>query len=174
MKPSEFWEKIKNEPHVHLIFLCGGNICRSPFAEMKFKQLLERSTIKNKSKFLIQSGGFIQQNFPIHEFTKQALLDEKVEEATVDQFQSRPMRKHKDDMRSATALIVMSKSTRDVLVPMKYREKTLMLSEIALDEQEVDISDPALIHDYDKYLETMNQIKEYLEKVIVKMEKNGF
>lgn len=173
MKASEFWDLMRNSPRVWLIFICLGNICRSPFAEMKFEQLLQKSQVKNKNKFIIASGGFIDQKIAIHPLTRRALLEEGVSEERVNRFHARTMRKNKEDMEQANVLIAMNISTRDVQIPAKYHPKSITLSEIALDGQEIDIPDPALIDDYNEYRKTMAQITDYLKQIIAKMEKFG-
>jgi protein-tyrosine-phosphatase len=173
MKAAEFWDLVIKSPRVWLIFICLGNICRSPFAEMKFEQLLQESKVKNKTKFIISSGGFIDQKIAIHPLTKRALLEEGIAEERVNRFHARTMRKHKEDMEQANVLIAMNISTRDVQIPGKHQAKSITLSEIALNGQEIDIPDPALIEDYNEYRKTMIQITDYLQRIITKMEELG-
>jgi protein-tyrosine phosphatase len=172
MNYETFWQIIRTKEPVNLLFICAGNICRSPYAEMEFEQLLHNSSVPNQNRFNIQSGGFIdQKNVVIHHFTKQALLEEGVSEERVNKFHSRTMRKNKDVIESADIIIVMDKSNRDVQLPLKYREKAILLSEAASNEEK-DIDDPALIYDYAEYLKTMQKIKEYLTIIIKKLESN--
>jgi len=174
MEPNEFWNIISNDDKVHLIFLCGGNICRSPFAEMKFEQLLADSNINNKEKFIIQSGGFIyQKDVRIHPFTEKALLEEGVPKDRTDKHFPRRMRKHKNDLINATVLIVMTESNRDIQLPAKYRDKAILLSTLGIDKKIVNIADPAIIKEYSPYREIMDQITAYLENIIHEIEKLG-
>ncbi len=174
MEPDEFWNIISNDDKIHLIFLCGGNICRSPFAEMEFEQLLADSEIKNKEKFLIQSGGFIfQKDVRIHPFTEKALLEEGIPKNRIDKHFPRRMRKHKDDLINATALIVMTESNRDIQLPAKYRDKAILLSTLGLSNKVVNILDPAIIKEYPQYLEILDQITSYLKNMIHKIEDLG-
>ena len=171
MEPNEFWNKIRNDDKIHLIFLCGGNICRSPFAEMKFEQLLADSKIKNKEKFVIQSGGFIyQKDVRIHPFTEKALLEEGIPKDRIDKHFPRRMRKHKDDLINATALIVMTESNRDISLPAKYRDKAILLSTLGIANNGEESPDPAIIKEYPPYRESMDQISSYLMHMIKKME----
>ena len=55
------------------------------------------------------------------------------------------------------------------MVPAKYRFKTILLSEIAVGEEE-NIQDPVLITEYAEYSSIMEQIKEYLQKIIIQLE----
>ena len=174
MRPNEFWNIISNDDKFHIIFLCGGNICRSPFAEMKFEQLLANSNIKNKEKFIIQSGGFIyQKDVRIHPFTEKALLEDGIPKNRIDKHFPRRMRKHKDDLINASALIVMTESNRDISLPAKYRDKAILLSTLGIDKKIVNIADPAIIKEYSPYREIMDQITSYLEDMIHEIEKLG-
>ena len=171
MEPDEFWNKIKNDDEIHIIFLCGGNICRSPFAEMKFEQLLADSKIKNKDKFLIQSGGFIfQKDVRIHPFTEKALLEDGIPKIRTDKHFPRRMRKHKDDLINANALIVMTEANRDIQLPLKYRNRAILLSTLGIFNKEVNIQDPAIIKEYQPYRAIMDQITSYLENMIHEIE----
>lgn len=171
MNAKEFWEIVIKKDHVHIIFLCLANICRSPYAEMMFEKLLQQSKVVHKEKFKIQSGGFITQGtINIHPLTEQALIEDGVSQARVKQFHTRTMRKHKEDLEAADVLVVMDKSQRDIQVPLKYRGKTIILAEMSANE-DVDIKDPVLIKEYGPYREIMNQIKKYLEICITRLEK---
>ncbi len=174
MEPDEFWNIISNDDKIHLIFLCGGNICRSPFAEMKFEQLLADSKIKNKEKFNIQSGGFIfQKDVRIHPFTEKALLEDGIPKDRIDKHFPRRMRKHKDDLINATALIVMTESNRDISLPAKYRDKAILLSTLGIAKNVENIPDPAIIKEYPPYRDIIDQITSYLENIIHEIEKLG-
>ncbi|MHA1720890.1 MAG: arsenate-mycothiol transferase ArsC [Promethearchaeota archaeon] len=181
MEPDDFWNlfnKINkndngNNDKIHLIFICAGNICRSPFAEMKFKQLLESAKIpkKIKEKFLIQSGGFInQKDVRIHKFTEQALMEENIPKSWIDSHFPRNMRKFKDDMINADVLIAMTKMHRDILIPKKYKEKVILLSSLGQNGEIEEIPDPALYDNYEEYSGVMHQITGYLKNMIMKLE----
>ncbi|TFH26300.1 MAG: hypothetical protein E4G98_07200 [Promethearchaeota archaeon] len=170
MNNSEFWKKMHSPPPHHLIFLCAGNICRSPYASMMFEKLIEESPVLKLSDFNIQSGGFLKQaNVILHPYSKQALEEEGVSSIRIQQHLPRTMRKHKDDLLNATALIVMTENHRDVLLPSKYRENAILLSEVAEDIT-LDLPDPALYTDYGKYHALMDQIKRYLQMTVQQLE----
>ena len=176
MNAEEFWDIMQkkhspdNSELIFLIFLCAGNICRSPYAEMMFEKLISESSLISKDRFKIQSGGFIDnKKINLHGHSRQALLDDGVPEDRVNRFQTRHMRFYKDDLAAADVLIVMSKDNAD-LVNQKYRDKVVHLSEIALDGVVEDIKDPVLIQDYNEYKQKTNRIKEMLIKLIEKLE----
>lgn len=175
MKIESFWNALKLTSSPKLIFVCLGNICRSPFAHMKFEQLLQQSNVNQKNRFIIQSGGFInQKDVRIHPMTERALLEEQIPKDRIDQHFPRRLRKHKEDLLCATALIVMAQSHRDIQMPAKYRDKTILLSAVALDGKEIDIPDPALIQNYEEYKQIMQKITDYLKIFITQLEEKGF
>lgn len=172
MNYDQFWNEIsKVELPIHLVFLCAGNICRSPFAGMMFEKLVSDSLILKEKDFIIESGGFLlQKDVQIHPFTKKALLANSIPNERIDAHTPRTMRKHKESLRNAFSLIVMTTIHRDVLLPAKYREKAILLSEVAVNESN-DLPDPALYEDYEKYSALMNQIRTYLIEIVQKLEK---
>ncbi len=135
MNHEEFWSQISAKDEISLLFICTGNICRSPFAELLFKHLLFQSNVPSPDRFKIRSGGFVIQSIPIHEFSKQTLSELGVDETSIDAFHSRNLRMYKQEMEQADFLIVMDTSNRDTMVPAKYRFKTILLSEIAVGEE---------------------------------------
>ena len=166
---ENFWNQTQSRP-IRLIFLCAGNICRSPYAELTFKSFLHSSAKIDPSRFNITSGGFLaQRDVQIHPFTRQKLLEENVSIDQIDAHVPRTMRKHKADLLDAAALIVMTQDQKNILMPKKYRHKTFLLSEFAQGEEK-DIPDPALLTEYKTYSDIMNVIKGYLRQIIQTLE----
>lgn len=177
MNAEEFWfimqKKLapENSEPIYLIFLCAGNICRSPYAEMMFEQLINESSLQSKDRFKIQSGGFIDnKKINLHVNSRQALLDDGVPEERVNRFHTRHMRFFKEDLAAADALIVMSKDNAE-LVNMKYREKVVHLSELVLNGIVEDVKDPVLIQNYAEYRMRTNRIREMLCAFVDKIKK---
>jgi protein-tyrosine-phosphatase len=168
MNFTEFWQILVDSPRLHFLFICPGNICRSPYAEMKFEQIITPHLPEIQKEITIASGGYIDQQFPIHPLTKRALLEEGIPEDRIDRFHARTMRKHKYELENASVIITMDRSTRDVLIAGKFKPKAITLAEIALDGIEIDIEDPARLTDYEEYLKIMTQIKGYLELILKK------
>jgi protein-tyrosine-phosphatase len=170
MDSANFWTQPHSHP-IHLIFLCAGNICRSPYAELKFKHLLHKSGKIDPTNFTIESGGFLtQKSVQIHPFTRQKLIEELISLDQIDAHFPRTMRKHKQDLLNANVLIVMTKDQKNILMPKKYMDKTLLLSEIAEPGKEIDIPDPALITDFQEYSAIMDVIDGYLQQMIHTLE----
>ena len=170
MDTANFWTQPHARP-IHLIFLCAGNICRSPYAELKFKHLLHKSGKIDPTNFNIQSGGFLtQKDVQIHPFTRQKLIEENIPLDQIDAHFPRTMRKHKQDLLNATVLIVMTKDQKNILMPKKYVHKTLLLSDITEPGKELDIPDPALITDFKEYSAILEVINGYLQQMVHTLE----
>lgn len=61
-----------------IVFVCLGNICRSPMAEFVMKDLVEKAG--NESKFLIESRATSswEHGNPIHSGTQTKLKEQKI------------------------------------------------------------------------------------------------
>ncbi len=178
MNEKEFWDSIKSmDPNkgIRLLFICSGNICRSPYMELRFKDLVQKSEkIKNKQRFIVSSGGFITQRDLIkgHPFTQRALLEKGVAKEIVDGFESRNLRKYKDEMESAFAIITPSEKTNP-LVPEKFQNKLVFLSDISIGTRK-ETEDPVRIPEYEEYKKYIDELEDMLLKLIKKFEEIGF
>lgn len=158
---SSILARAVGQAEFRIIFICGGNICRSPFAEMKFEKVLGDRCGSAPSNIIISSGGFISNKI-IHEFTRRALLEAGVPAERVDAFSPRHMRKHKDELDSVDLILVPTRSIIETLLPRRYWNKAFLFSEVDGGVQ-VDIEDPALLKEYEPYHDVMVQIDRYLD-----------
>ncbi len=177
MNQQDFWDSIKSmdpSKEIRLLFICSGNICRSPYMELRFKDLVQKSEkISNKNRFVISSGGFITQRDLLkgHPFTQRALLERGVPKELVDRFESRNLRKYKEEMESAFAIITPSEKTNP-LVPEKYQHKLVFLSDISLGIRK-ETEDPVRIPEYEEYKKYIDELEEMLVELIKKFEEIG-
>ena len=60
---------------INVLFVCLGNICRSPMAEFVFKDMVKNQGLGNK--FLIESAGTSNEENgnPVHQGTKSKLAN---------------------------------------------------------------------------------------------------
>ncbi len=63
---------------IKIMFVCHGNICRSPMAEFLMKDLVGKEG--NSDKFLIKSSAtsFEEEGNPVHYGTRKILLERKI------------------------------------------------------------------------------------------------
>ncbi len=171
MDDAEFWDYIKSSENPHIIFICLGNICRSPYAEFKFKQLLSNSHIRKKDQITVSSAGFIYQDrIKIYYNTKKALMEEKINEKSINLHTPRVFSDYSTKKLENAALIVMSSEHRDLEMEERFRKKAILLSALATEGEEIDIPDPYMIDDYYEYKKILEKIKGYLLVIIKKME----
>ena len=95
----------------HVLFICYGNICRSPMAEMIFKDMI----YKNNKRYLIscasRATSMEELGNEMYPKAKKKLLDEGV---NVERHMARQMKK--DDYKDYDYIIVMEeRNKRDVL-----------------------------------------------------------
>ena len=127
MNEKEFWDQIKAlspDAPIPLLFICSGNICRSPYMELRFKDLLQKSAkIKNKDRFIITSGGFVTQRDLARTSLHSRLSNAVFPENMVNAFESRHLRRHKEEMERAITLITPSGKDQSSKLPNKHQEK---------------------------------------------------
>ncbi|MBD3188447.1 hypothetical protein GF325_16570 [Candidatus Bathyarchaeota archaeon] len=167
---QEIIDGLKEKEKVQVLFICAGNICRSPYAEMYFEQIIAGTGSCLNDKIHVASGGFIT-NKEIHPFTKRALLERGVATARIDQFHPRRLKKeNKIFLIEADIIIAPKKTHLDILLNKKYRHKAFLFSEL-LDDGFKDIEDPALIKEYSEYKKVLEMMDPYLEDFAKKLAK---
>ncbi|MEX2680646.1 MAG: low molecular weight phosphatase family protein [Candidatus Sigynarchaeota archaeon] len=154
---------LKDKEEVRVLFVCGANICRSPYMEMKFEHEMDAKPCPKK-KVIASSGGFMTSP-RIHDFTAKRLLETGVSAARVDKFSPRSMRKHKDELEAVDFIISPTREIIEMLVPRRYRDKTFLLSEAANGTID-DVEDPVLIPEYDKYVAVLDRIDTYIPLLV--------
>jgi protein-tyrosine-phosphatase len=145
---------LKDKAEIRVLFVCGANICRSPYMEMKFEQ--EMGATPCPKRVIATSGGFMTSP-RIHDFTVRRLLETGVSAERIDKFSPRSMRKHKDELDAADFIISPTREVIEALVPRKYHGKSFLLSEAATGTID-DIEDPVLLPKYDEYIAVLDRI----------------
>ena len=150
---------LKDKDTVNILFVCSGNICRSPYAEMRFEQLMKDASCTKTIN--VASGGFTTSH-AIHPFTMQALLEKGVPAERIDRFTPRNVRKHKDELDAADLIFTPSKEVLSMM-PRKYLDKAYLFSEAT--GTELEINDPVLLKEYEPYKAILDQLEGYLVDV---------
>ncbi|MFX1507502.1 MAG: hypothetical protein ACFFDC_15570 [Promethearchaeota archaeon] len=102
-------EKFRESNHFRLVFICSGNIIRSPYAHLLFEHLLEED-IKLKSKIQVESGGVTYRNYSISMETRNTLLKEGVPPDKISEFSPRYFPDHPDMFKGADLVLVMERN----------------------------------------------------------------
>jgi protein-tyrosine-phosphatase len=153
---------VKDKDEIRVLFVCGANICRSPYMEMKFEHEMQAKPCSKK--VIASSGGFMTSPC-IHEFTVRRLLETGVSAARIEKFTPRSMRKHKDELDAVDFILSPTREVIEMLVPRKHRDKAFLLSEVANGITD-DIEDPVLLPQYDDYIAVLDRIDIYIPPLV--------
>ncbi len=153
---------LKDKEEVRVLFVCGANICRSPYMEMKFEhEMIAKPCPK---RVVASSGGFMTSP-RIHDFTVRRLLETGVSAERIGKFSPRSMRKHKDELEAVNFIISPTREVIEMLVPRRYHDKAFLLSEVANGIID-DVEDPVLLPEYDKYVAVLDRIDKYIPQLV--------
>jgi len=150
-----------------ILFLCTGNVCRSPMAEGLF-----RHAVKGRGDFRVLSAGLgAMDGQPPTHFSVQAMR-----EIGLDISHQRSRALSAEMVRAADYIFGMTHSHVDTVALLypQQAEKTFLLREFdeTLEPYEKDISDP-IGSPYDVYVECRNQIELGIATVLKFMEQQN-
>ena len=140
-----------------ILFVCSSNICRSPFCEYVFRDMVEKDPELKKRVDGVASAAVFNRMKRIHPMARTALLREGFDEAHIDSH--RPSFKWGDRklFDDADLIVGMSRANKIVL-PLRYHRKFVTLSEYGEGRYEK-IPDPFLMKNVDDYLAVMDFLK---------------
>ena len=151
-----------------ILFLCTGNVCRSPMAEGLF-----RHAVKGRGEFRIVSAGIgaVDGEPPTHHSVQ------AMREIGIDISHQRSRALTSELIRSADLILGMTHSHTDTVALLypKAAEKTFLLREFdeTLEPYEKDISDP-IGSPYHIYVECRDQIEQGIVTLLKFMEQHNF
>ena len=141
---------------IKVLFVCLGNICRSPMAEFLFKDMVNKKGLRDK--FIIESAGTSneEEGNPVHYGTKNKLAEVGI---SVDGKYARQLKK--DDYEKFDYIIAMEqKNIRDIYRIIGEDKDNKIYRLLDFTDNPRDISDPWYTHNFDL---TYNDIMEGLE-----------
>ena len=151
-----------------ILFLCTGNVCRSPMAEGLF-----RHAVKGRGEFRILSAGLgaIDGDEPTHHSVT------AMKEIGIDISHQRSRALTAELVRSADLILGMTHSHTDTVALLypSAAEKTFLLREFddTLEPYEKDISDP-IGSPYHVYVDCRDQIEQGIVTLLKFMEQQNF
>jgi glycine hydroxymethyltransferase len=151
-----------------ILFICTGNICRSPMAEALF-----RHAVRGRGEFRVISAGIgaVDGQPPTHHSVN------AMRELGIDISAQRSRALTTELVRSADLILGMTHGHVDTVALMypKMAEKTFLLREFdeTLEPYEKDISDP-IGSAYEIYVDSRDQIEQGIASLLKFMEQNNF
>ena len=132
----------------NILFVCHGNICRSPMAEMVFKFMVKELNLQDK--FFIDSAGTSDEesryHSPIHKGTRNVLIKNNI-----------PFTEHiarqfiQSDYKKFDYIICMEKYNIDNLIRMIGDDKEKKIYRLLdFGNNPKDVDDPWYHHNFDK------------------------
>lgn len=148
---QQILQKFKDSNHFHIVFICSGNIIRSPYAHLLFEHLLEED-IELKNKIRVESGGVTYRNFSISMEARDMLLKEGVPPNKISEFTPRYFPDHPDMFQGVDLVLVMEKSH----IRKIPNENTFLLLEFALGNVK-NVPDPYFDPPYERSFQMIKQ-----------------
>lgn len=123
-----------------IIFICSGNIMRSPYAEFIAKKYIKENSSATPNKLKIKSGGVHYQNEKIHRTVQYLLMQEGFDEKEITDHQPRLIDNYKSYFNEKGIYVAMTNEHRNILIT-KGKKTVFMLKELT-ESKKIDILDP--------------------------------
>jgi len=146
-----------------VLFVCLGNICRSPMAEFLFKDMVEKRGLKDK--FFIESAGTSneEEGNPVHYGARAKLAEFGI--STEGKY-ARQLKK--DDYKKFDYIIAMEqRNLRDIYRILGEDKENKVYRLLDFSDNPRDIADPWYTHNFDiTYNDIMEGLKAFLKSRI--------
>ena len=142
---------------MNILFVCTGNICRSPMAKVIFEDMITKSPELTSAHIAVKSAGIL--NLDHHKASDEAV--QLMRERGLDMTEHRSRHIDQDLIDWSDIILVMENEHRENISGQfpHVQKKVLMLSEFA--GEKGDVPDPI-----DKEIETYRQCAELLSRLL--------
>ncbi len=140
---------------IHVLFVCLGNICRSPMAEAVFRDLVKKEGLDDQIKIDSAGTGDWHVGHPPHEGTRN-LLDEK--KISYEGMKARQMKK--EDYDTFHYIVAMDESNLKNMSKLKVGESdavVLKLLDLVQEYEVKDVPDPYFTGNFDEVHEMVDK-----------------
>ncbi len=151
-------ENFRKSDHFTIIFICSGNIIRSPYAHILFEHLIQEDLELSK-KIQVESGGVTYRNYSISIESRDMLLREGISIEKIDEFKSRYFPDHPNMFEGVDLVLVMEKNH----IRKIPNENTFLLLEFTLgisDNVPDPYFDPPFERSFQMIKEALIQLRE--------------
>lgn len=143
---------------IKIMFVCHGNICRSPMAEFVLKNMVEQEGLGDKFFIASSAASFEEIGNPVHHGTAKVL-----DRLSIDYSEKRAVHLEKSDFEKYDYFIGMDKyNMADMKRILKADKKQYKLLEFAGLSR--DVADPWYTGDFERTFEDINLGCKFLLK----------
>ncbi|MFX0182392.1 MAG: hypothetical protein ACFE95_04840 [Candidatus Hodarchaeota archaeon] len=165
-------ENFRRSSQFSILFICSGNIIRSPYAQLLFEHLIKDDKDLS-TKIKVESGAVMYRNYSIALESHDELLKEGITSERIAQFKPRHFMDDPSMFQKADLILVMAKGHQRK-IPERFRDKVFLLLEFTNGKSE-SVPDPyfnppfsraysmiknSLIQLREFFLENKNKIKK--------------
>jgi protein-tyrosine-phosphatase len=123
-----------------IVFICSGNIMRSPYAEFLSKKYIKDYNPEIKKNLIFKSGGVVYQNDTISEIAKNLLIQEGIDKEDIIKHKPRFIDNYSEYFSGNIFFIPMTAEHKKIL-KMKGKTTIFTMNQIVKASKE-DVLDP--------------------------------
>jgi protein-tyrosine-phosphatase len=143
-KPMTVLKALSAQKIIKVVFICSGNVMRSPYAEMLFEKYIKDRQMSGP-RVISESLAVTYRNSSILDQTYNLLIENGVSPERIAQFTPRHVNDHPEVCQEADLIFGMTEDHLKSLVD--WQEKAFLLSKFVSGPDAEEIPDPFFIKD---------------------------